>query len=583
MYRVGVAYLAAAFGGLEGADMVFPVLGLGPAAFNALVILSLLGFPLALTLAWTFDVTGRGIRRTSPSVSPHRPEVPFDRWGRPKAALVGAGFVLVVWAGIRAWQPVRASGEGGGLGEEPVLAVLPIRDFSPESDRVYFADGLHEEILHQLAEVPGIRLMSRTSVQRFRASSLPVPAIADSLGADYILEGSLRTAAEQVNLTVQLIDGATDDHLWSESLTRSWTVEGLIDLQRTLARRVAGALGATLGSGLRDGEDGIPTSSLAAYHAYLRGLHHLGVFDIDDLWAATEDFEHAVELDPGFGQAHARLALTLGMSNNYGQRRQGDLFPKMRRHALEAMRLIPDDPQAHMAMLAIHWPIEWDWAAARQDLERALELSPDLVDALWALAEWEGVIAGNTDRGLELLRRAETIEPNSPRIMTMRMWVLMNARRWDEAVEEGRRILELDPENLNTLLNVASLLSLEGHQEEARALLLPLLDELPPPHPPEMAAHVARVGETERARAILRAGVALRESGGDVPASGIAVGYAVLGDVEKALDWLERSFTEEGGIYYLRHADWDSVARDPRFQALWDRVGLQGRQSSLGS
>ena len=109
-----------------------------------------------------------------------------------------------------------------------------------------------------------------------------------------------------------------------------------------------------------------------------------------------------------------------------------------------------------------------------------------------------------------------------------------------------------------------------------------VLEEIPRPYPPEMAAHVARVGELERAREIVRSGVALRESGGDVPASGIAMGYAAIGDVDQALDWLERSFAEEGGIYYLRHADWDSVAREPRFQALWDRVGLQGRHSSLG-
>ena len=579
VYRVGAAYLAGAFAALEGADMVFPVLGFGPAAFNGLVILSLAGFPLAVALAWTFDVTPEGIRRTEPLGDPGATSQVEDRWLRLRAALVGAGFVLVLWLGVRAWQPL-GSAAGAALPGDPMLAVLPFEDLSSGGDQAYFADGLHEEVLHQLAEVPGIRLMSRTSVLSFRDTPLPVRVIADSLDADYILEGSLRTAGDRVNLTVQLIDGATDEHLWSESLQRSRTVEGLFDLQTTLARRVAGALGATLGAGQRDG-GGPPTVSMAAYHAYLQGLHHLGVFDIDDLWAAVEDFRRAVQLDPEFGQAHARLALTLSMSNNYGQRTQGELFPEIREHALAARRLIPEDPQAHMAMLAVHWPIDWNWTAAREDLERALELNPDMVDALWALAEWEGVIAGNTDRGLELLRRAETLEPNSPRIMAMRMWLLMNARRWEDAADEARKILELDPTNANTTANLATCLSLVGRQEEARALLLGLLDRLPRPYAPEMAGHAARAGEVELAREIVRTGIALKESGGDVPASGIAIGLSVLGEVEASLDWLERSFAEEGGIYYLRHADWDNVASHPRFQALWERVGLAGLQSSL--
>ena len=268
MYRAGAAYLAVAFALVEGASLVFPTFGLGPGVFNALVLVSVMGFPVALGLAWTFDLSGRGIQRTGPAPIGSGPGAP-DRWGRAKAALVGAGFVGIAWLGVRLWQPL---GEGPVTGvpvEEPVLAVLPFDDFSPAGDQAYFTDGLHEELLHQLAMLRGVRLTSRTSVSHFRGSPATAKAIGDSLGARYVLEGSVRQSPDSVQLTVQLIDALTDDHLWSESYTRSMSLEGLFDLQRTLATRVAGSLGGTLAAGTGQTGGKAPTSNLEAYHAYL--------------------------------------------------------------------------------------------------------------------------------------------------------------------------------------------------------------------------------------------------------------------------------------------------------------------------
>lgn len=574
---MGAAYLAIAIGGLEGASNVFPVLGFGPTVFNVLVVLSLLGFPIAVGLAWTFDITESGIERTDPGGPGAPMSSTGDRWVRLKAALVGAGFVAVIWVGIRLWQPLGAEGLPPIPTGEPVLAVLSFDDFSPGGDQAYFADGLHEEVLHRLARVSGLRLTSRTSATHFKDSPLTATAIADSLGADYVLEGSIRSDSESLILTVQLIDAATDAHIWSEAITRAWTLDGILDLQRTLATRVASALGGTLGERVAR----VPTRSLEAYNAYLRGIYHQNLFDTENWWVAVDHYERAVALDPDFGLAHARLAMQLAILNNYGLRTQGELFPRIREHAETAVRLLPDEPGAHMAMMAVHWPIEWDWEAARSDAENALELDPNLVDALWALGEWHGVIAGNTDLGLEYLRRAAELDPYATRVQGMRMWVLMNGRRWDEAVEEGRAILATEPGNMNIVLSLVACLTLAGRPDEARAVFDPLLEAVPAPRPVVFATYAAWAGEDDVAREILRSAVALKESGGSVPASGIASAYSVLEEVDEALDWLERSFEQEGGIYYLRHADWDNVAEDPRFQALWERVGLKGVQSSL--
>ncbi|MEJ2501872.1 MAG: hypothetical protein P8177_00930, partial [Gemmatimonadota bacterium] len=511
-----------------------------------------------------------GIRRTGPEA---REEAPGerDRWARLKAAAVGAGFVAVVWVAVGAWEsPGRAEGAptGGVPTAAPVLAVLPFGHLSAETDSAYFADGLHAELLHQLAMLRGIRLVSGTSVNHFRDSPATVSAIADSLGARYVLEGGVGRAADSVRVAVQLIDALSDEQLWSESYHAALTLDGLFDLQRRLATRVAGSLGGTLAAGTGRTLGIAPTSSLEAYNAYLRSLHHWSRFDSPSLEAAVADLERAVALDPEFGAAHARLALTLGVINNFGGGTQGELFPRIRDHAERAVRYAPDDPETYMARLALHWPLEWDWEAARQDLETALSLDPDFADARWALAEWYGVIAGRTDRGLEVVGKALRLDPFSVQPRAVRAWILFVGQRYAEAADEYGRLLQLAPGDPGITLNRASALALAGRRDLALRQIREVLPSIPEPRPVTLAVHLARAGDLAAAREILDRAEALKASGGNVPASGIAAAHAALGDVDDV--------DEEGGIYYLRSPDWVALWGTPRFRAIWDRVGLPG-------
>jgi TolB-like protein/tetratricopeptide (TPR) repeat protein len=485
--------------------------------------------------------------------------------------------VGIVWLGVRLWQPLGSEGTDGVPVDAPVLAVLPFEDFSPERDQAYFTDGLHEELLHQLAMLRGIRLTSRTSVTHFRGSPATATAIGDSLGARYVLEGSVRRSPDSVQVTIQLIDAPTDDHLWSESYTRAMSLVGLFDLQKTLATRVAGSLGGTLAAGVGQALGTAPTSSLEAYHAYLRALHHWAQFDIKSIRAAVDDLSAAVELDPQFGRAHQKLAMLYAVLNNFAGGVQGEFFPLIRKHAELAMRLLPSDhPDHHMAALSIHWPIEWDWEKARQDLENALALDPDYVDARWALAEWYGVIAGNTDRGLEIVQEASRLDPFGVSPPSVRAWILTNGQRYAEAAGQYRDLLTLAPDDPGYTLNLASNLALAGQQEEAIGILREILSFIPSPRPVTLAVHLALAGDTVTAREILTDAVARKEAGGNVAASGIAAAHAALGEIEEALNWLELSFDQEGGIYYLRSPDWRPLWGHPRFQTIWDRVELFG-------
>jgi TolB-like protein/Flp pilus assembly protein TadD len=576
VYRVGAAYLAVAFAVLEGADLAFPALGLGPGVYNLLVLASLLGFPLAVALAWTFDVTGGTIQRTAPGGTTGT-IAEADRWVRLKAALVGAGFVAVIFLGVRLWQG-PAMGDAGGVvpTERPVLAVLPFQDLSPGGDQEYFADGLHEELLHQLATLQGLGLVSRTSVMHFRGSSSKVGDIADSLGATYVLEGSVRRAVDSVRVTVQLIPAESDEHLWSESYTRALSMDGLFDLQQTLAMRVARSLGGTLTVGQTEGPGNAPTRSLEAYNAFLRGLHHWNNMSREGWEEAEDDFQHAIMLDPEFGQAHAMLAMTYILQNNAGIRRRGELFPLIREHTALAMRYAPDQAESHMAQASVHYSLEWDWEAARREFETTVALDPQREAWKWALAEWEGIVAGDTERALEILDDALRLNPFAAPAGSLRAGVLHFGRRYAEAADEYQKLRAVDPANPTNTMNLVSNLALAGQMEEARRLMDEALPRIRGTYGPTLAVHLVRVGELGEARSVYEEVAARRAAGASISASGMAAAALAVGNGDEALNWLERAFEEEGGIYTLRDPLWDPIRNDPRFQVLWDRVGLPG-------
>jgi Flp pilus assembly protein TadD len=354
------------------------------------------------------------------------------------------------------------------------------------------------------------------------------------------------------------------------------SLDELFGLQRSVATQVARSLGGTLAAGTGQQLGLAPTQSLEAYHAYLRSLHHWAQFDLPSMRAAVDDLKQAVDLDPEFGRAHGKLAIVYAVINNFGGGTQGELFPLMREHAEQAVRFSPDDPVSHMALVAIHWPLEWDWEAARQDLETALALDPDFADARWALAEWYGVIAGNTDRGLEVIQEAIRLDPFSLQPLTVRGWVLTNGRRYAEAADQYRQLVELGPNDLNHVMNLVSSLALSGQREEAQQRMREVLPHFSTPRGATLAVHLARVGDTATAREVLNEALARREAGGSVAASALAAAHAALGEVEEALTWLELCFEQEGGIYFLRGPDWDPLRGHPRFQAIWNKVGLPG-------
>jgi tetratricopeptide (TPR) repeat protein len=294
------------------------------------------------------------------------------------------------------------------------------------------------------------------------------------------------------------------------------------------------------------------------------------------LEAAADDFRQAIGSDPEFGQAHAMLAMTYVMQNNTGIRRRGELFPLIREHTALAMQYAPDQPESHMAQASVHYTLEWEWEEARRELEKTMALDPRQESWTWALAEWHGIVAGDTERALEIVEDALRLNPFAATAGVLRASVLHFGRRYAEAAEEYRQLRRVDPSNPTNSMNLVSNLALAGQLEEARQLMDAALPGIRRTYGPTLAVHLARVGDMDEARIVWEESVARRAAGASISASGLAAAAVAVGEKDEALNWLERAFQEEGGIYTLRDPLWDPLRGDPRFQAFWDRVGLPG-------
>ena len=413
VFRAAAWYGGLAWLAVEVADTVFPRFGLPEWSVRAVIVAAVLGLPLALVLAWSFDLSGAGLRREAatgtPAVAAPGRAVPM--WRIPSlwiALALGAGLAV---SAEQAWQRlVRPA-----FGERPGLAVLPFANLSPDAENAYFADGLHEEILATLARAGGLRVISRTSVQEYRDPKRNLREIADALDVSLILEGSVRRVGDDVRLTVQLIDGRSDEHLWTETYDR--TVEDALQLQRTVALQIVSELGASLSPTERRLIEHASPSVPEAYDRYLHALALYAVVgDGSDIERRRSDIERqlsgTLDLDPAFALAYALRA-------------------KTRVHMLGDV--VDDDAKDRLS------------EAARGDIDRALVLQPDLPEALAARGLYHTYVSIDPARGLEDLLRALAIAPNDADSHGIAGMTLRRLGRFDEALVHLERAEGLAP------------------------------------------------------------------------------------------------------------------------------------------
>jgi TolB-like protein len=474
VFRAAAWYGGLAWLAVEVANTVFPQFGLPGWSVRAVIVAAFLGLPVALALAWWFDLSSLGLRREAAAPAQTLPGDPTSVGAAPTAPLwqmpsfwialaLGIGLTL---SAQQAWQRlVRPA-----FGERPGLAVLPFANLSPDPADAWFADGLHEEVLATLARAGGLRVISRTSVQPYREPKRDnLREIAGALDVALILEGSVRKVGDDVRLTVQLIDGRSDEHLWAETYDR--TFEDALQLQKTVALRVVSELGAKLSSRERRGVELSSPSVPEAYESYLRALalyNEMGLYNGKEESSEIERLlTEALQADPGFALAYA-------------------LRSKVR---IQMFRDAPDEPEEVPIRLA---------AGARADFERALALQPELPAALVARARYqlwvvlEGDYDPDSDSTLEDLTRALEISPNDADTHWDVAIMLRRMGRFDEALAHFEQAAALTPGLPKYAAVVFQTLLFTGRLDEAERERRNLLARYPTERWLEAARHTIR-------------------------------------------------------------------------------------------
>jgi TolB-like protein len=438
VYRVAVAYAVVGLGVLEGADVLVPALGLPSRLVTAVAVLSLAGFPVALYLAWRYQLTRDGLQSSESSPPESGPE---GRTGRilPLVA-AGAAIAFVAFAGGWLLRPTPLSVPGG---DGVPIAVLPFTNLSGPDD-AYFTDGLHEEIITRLSSSPSFRVTSRTSVMAYRSEPKPIPVVSAELGVDAVLEGSVRRAGNTLRMTAQLIDAGEDAHLWSATYDREYSIEAILAIQEDVAREVSTALRVALAEDAP--RPAAPTENLEAYELYLLGRTHWNARSADDLRRAIELFELAIGQDSGFARAWAGLADAYAVLPAYDANASArDAMPRAREAATRALDLDPNLAEAHASLGFVTFTFDWNPDGALEQFARAVELNPSHPPALY----WQGWLLGllgRMEQARPFLERALAVSPRSVgALYSIGSAYMLNAD-YPAARAALSRAVELDPD-----------------------------------------------------------------------------------------------------------------------------------------
>jgi TolB-like protein len=463
--RVAVVYAATAFVVLQAAELMLPRLGVPDWTLTLILLLLLLGFPIALVMAWALELTPEGIRRSQPL--PHDEPAPAPALLGKRTLLLAGGLVLLGIGLGAGWllQPATAPAPAPAVAGERQrsIAVLPFADLSAAGDQQYFADGLAEEILNLLAGVRDLRVTGRTSSFSFRGKDVPIPEIGRTLGVAHVLDGSVRIAGERLRVTAQLIEAGTGFQVWSETFERR--TQDIFVIQDEIAGAIARALEVSL-------VGKAATTDLEVYDLYLRARALVYERRPEGLQQARRLIDDALALDPDFPPALATSG-ELWLLLAAGYTTYGDI-PEVEAHAAaralleRALALDPELADAHAAM-GLLATLDKDDARARGHLNRALALNPSHASANNWLAGWYSA-RGEVNAALEVRRRFDELDPLFAVNVSNLGFVLADAGRLEEAAEIAARVARSFPGQAWAPLLRGYIALMEGRLAEAMSL-----------------------------------------------------------------------------------------------------------------
>jgi len=453
------------------------------------------------------------------------------------------------------------------------LAVLPLKNLSGDPTQEYLADGMTEALIGRLSAIHDLRVISRTSVMRFKDTKLSAPEIAKTLGVDALVEGSVVREGTRIRVNAQLIRGATDDHFWSEAYDREFgdalQLEG--DVAQSIARRVEVTVSGEERGRVTAARRVLPQ----AYESYLKGSAEYGSGTREGLKTSIAQYEDAISEDPTFAPAYVGLAAAYDrMGSVLVGAPPGEVRPKVLDAARKALELDPGLAGAHV-LLAITWQRQWQWTEAETEYKRALELDPNDAFAYRGLAFWL-LCHGRTDEALDWSRRARELDPLGVTAASHGR-ILFHARRYDEAIREYRSVLAARPDDLPANLFLGMALIADDQPGKAISPLEKVVSGSERSIDAFGILVMAYAQAGRRADALRLLGeLKKRQLTNYVPAGAFVNAYLGLGDYEQAFIWLDRAFQERANVleYVKVHPFFDPLRGDPRFKELVHRVGL---------
>jgi TolB-like protein/Tfp pilus assembly protein PilF len=565
VYKVAVAYAVVGWLLIQVATQVFPFLEISNWAIRIVIFVTALGFPVAVIIAWAFELTPEGIKRTEVADAAQQ----RSRGGVWIAVVVVAAtlslglFFLGRYTARTATARQSETGTASNL--QKSIAVLPLVNESGDPKDEYFSDGLSEELIAALAQISGLKVIGRSSSFRFKDRKEEPKTIGEKLGVSTLLEGTVRKQGDRVRIVAELVNAADGVQLWTGTFNRE--LKDIFSVQEEIARAVAESLKVTL-LGSDSAQKSAP-KNVEAHNAYLQGHFHFQRRNLEDYRKAVGYFDQAIRLDPNYALAYAERS--------------------------EALTFIGDLTGQH----------EPAWSNARSDAEKAVAIAPDLAEAHAALGFVRFIVDWKFTEGLNELKRAKELSPSNPTANDVLARLIVYLGRIDEGERQGRQAVELDPLSVFTQNNLARVLFYAGKLDEADAIARKSAEL----QPAAAATHrwqaliAAQRGDGETAlreaqlepdegyrrfelavaqyvrgdRKAADAALAdLIANGRDQLAYQIAEVYAVRGEKDKAFEWLQISFDnhDTGTLTLLVDPLLRGLRDDPRYHKLLEKLGL---------
>src|SRR5579871_99538 len=499
------------------------------------------------------------------------PVAPKRLWPRRGVIVAVAVVVSFLILGVRLFRS-RVPAPAGIRS----LAVLPLENLSGDALQNYFADGMTDELITDLAQIGALRVISRTSVMVYKGARKPLPQIARELNVDAVVEGTVLRSGDQVRITAQLIEASTDKHLWSESYEGE--LRDTLALQNRVASAIADQIRITLTPQERVALKNARVVNPEAYESYLKGRYFWNKRTADGLKAALAYFTQATEEDPNYAEAYSGLSDTYALLGDwqYAVMTPKEAFPKAKAAAIKALQLDNTLGEAHNSLAFVLDGFDWDLDAGGKEFQRAIELNPGYATAHHWYA-WHLTLLGRFDEAITEMRKAENLDPLSLIINADLAELLSLAHSYDESIRQSLKTIEMDP-NFALAHNQLGQAYLQKHMYSEAVAELQKAVELSR-NSPTCVANLARAyvasGNREEAVKLLKA-LKRRSTTGYSTASEIAMIYASLGDTDQSMNWLEKGFEERFNPGVLVRPGFDPLRSYRRFQNLLHRIGLPG-------